>query len=383
MKCKWYHILLSLVAASGCQQLYDAPVKPMATGYLVVEGFISDGTTTIQLSRTTMLSDTSTSVYEDGAQITVESNGSDSFALSGSGNGVYSNAIVVLNKSEQYRLRIQTAAGEIYVSDFESLKATPQIDSVSWAREDGGVQIFATTHDPLDTSRYFYWTFSATWEFHSDYVSSLSFIMNNVTGQLYGVRYKYPDGHEDSSVYRCWSNLPSSSILINSTENVSPDVVYQQPLMFIPQGSQQLSVLFSILVNQYSISKGAYQFFQQLKNNTEQLGTIFDPLPSGLQGNIHCLTNTAETVVGFVDVSNLQQQRIFIANSQVPDWDYIYVGCVLDTLSNDSTDLSKVTFENVLPIAFVGNSMGQFTESSSDCIDCTLTGSNVKPTFWP
>ena len=69
--------------------------------------------------------------------------------------------------------------------------------------------------------------------------------------------------------------------------------------------------MYSINVKQYALSHEAYLFFEKIKKNTEQLGSIFDPQPSELQGNIHCITNPAETVVGYVDISEEKVQRNF------------------------------------------------------------------------
>jgi hypothetical protein len=383
MKWKYYPIFLFLLAAASCKQPYNAPVKAMPTGYLVVEGFISTGTTNIQLSRTTTLTDTAFSVMEDGALVSIEGSGNDSFALTSAGNGVYTSTNVTLNNTEQYRLRIVTAAGGLYLSDFETVKSTPPIDSLSWIRSPSGIQLYANTHDPLDTNRYFYWSYTETWEFHSDYVGTLKYVYNYSIDHVIGVTFKEPYGLPDSSIYKCWSSQASTNIITATTENIEPDVVYEQPLLFIPQGAQELSVLFSLSVNQYSVGKGAYQFLQELKNNTENLGTIFDPQPSQLQGNIHCQNNPSEIVVGYVEVSNQQTQRIFISNSQVPGWDYVYVGCSLDTLSNDSVSLVRTGLEYLLPVVFVDNGTAVFTAVYSPCLDCTLTGSNIKPSFWP
>jgi hypothetical protein len=383
MKWKWNYIFYLLLMGTGCRQIYNAPVKPMPAGYLVVEGFISTGTTNIQLSRTTTLSDTALNVVEDGALVSIEGSGNDSFALASIGNGTYTNAQISLNNSEQYRLRIVTSAGELYLSDFETVKATPPIDSVNWTRGTAGVQLYINTHDPLDTNKYYYWTYNETWEFHSDYVGDLKYIINYSLDHVIGVTWKFPYGLPDSSIYKCWSTQGSTTVITGTTENIVPDVVYQQPLLFIPQGAQELSVLFSLSVNQYSVGKGAYQFLQELKNNTENLGTIFDPQPSQLQGNIHCLTNPSETVVGYVEVSNLQNQRIFISNSQVPGWDYTYVGCSIDTLANDSVSLVRTGLEYLLPVVYLDNGTNYFSAVYSPCLDCTLTGSNVKPSFWP
>ena len=61
-----------------------------------------------------------------------------------------------------------------------------------------------------------------------------------------------------------------------------------------------------------------------MKKNTEDIGSFFGPLPSELKGNIHCLTNPEEPVIGFVTSSAATQKRIFIDASQVSNWLHYY-----------------------------------------------------------
>src|SRR5262249_13258380 len=141
------------------------------------------------------------------------------------------------------------------------------------------------------------------------------------------VAYKYPDHHEDTTIYKCWSTLASSSIILGSTEKLTTNVVFL-PVQYIEPHSEKLSVLYSLNLRQYAISHDEYLFLQKMKKNTEQLGTIFDPQPSQISGNVHCLTDPGETVIGYVEVAQEQVKRIFIANSQVPNWNYD-PGCVV------------------------------------------------------
>ncbi|MEO5998783.1 MAG: DUF4249 family protein, partial [Chitinophagaceae bacterium] len=56
------------------------------------------------------------------------------FPLADKGKGVYSADALNFNPVQKYRLRIKTAAGTEYLSDYVELKKTPAIDSVNWKR---------------------------------------------------------------------------------------------------------------------------------------------------------------------------------------------------------------------------------------------------------
>jgi hypothetical protein len=376
-------VFLSLVLA-GCKQSYNAPVKSSGTGYLVVEGFISSGTTNIQLSRTVKLSDTASIIYEHNAQMTIEGSSNDNFILTETGNGVYTNNQVMLNNAGQYRLHIHTAEGKEYISDFESVKDTPPIDSISWKEENDGVQIYANTHDPKNNIQYYLWNYDETWEIHSAYQSTIKYVRDTTTGLITGIAFRLPNYAYDTSIYQCWVSKSSTDVIDGTTEKLSSNVIYLQPLLFIPKSARELSVLFSIHVRQFGMSQAAYQFYEILKKNTEQLGTIFDAQPSLLKGNIHSVSDPSEIVVGYVDVSNERDQRIFISTEQVPDWNY-QTDCMLTLLVNVEGELNKYGFlVPVIPYKIDNAThIENFFASTKECVDCTTSGTNIRPSFWP
>jgi hypothetical protein len=305
---------------TSCLQKYNAPVKSPPTGYLVVEGYIDigGGQTNIRISRTTPLSDSAVYLAENGGTVVVEGSQGDSDLLNPQGNGLYS-AVLGLNPEEQYRLRITTSNEEQYLSGFEQPQLTPPIDSIYWTSASDGVQIFAATHDPTDSAKYFLWNYGETWEFHT-YISNLIWVWDSTLERPVTVTYRYTDMSYDSSIYTCWQGDTSSAIILGASNQLGQSVIDAQPITFIPQADVRLGVEYSINVHQIALNKNAYAFYQQLQTNTEQLGNFFSPLPTQPAGNISCLTNSNETVVGCVYVSRQESKRIFISKPEVPEW---------------------------------------------------------------
>ncbi len=368
----------------SCREAYNVPSPSPPTGYLVVEGFINNGTepTTIRLSRTAKLYDSAEVIYEYNAQVSIEGENNESYPLYESINGTYLSSELHLNSNEKYRLHILTTDGKEYLSDFEPVKTTPPIDSISWVRENG-VQLYINTHDPQNNTKYYQWKYEETWEFHSAFANSLVYIFDTATSKNIGVDYKYPSAATDTTILKCWKTQSSTTISLGSTEKLVQDIIFL-PLNFIEPASVKISVRYSINVKQYALSQDAYLFLQKIKKNTEQLGSVFDPQPSELQGNIHCITNPAEVVVGFVEVTQEQQQRIYITNEQVPDWGYNQ-GC--PTIIVDNNEDSILKYASGLMPAFPNQVARDFIVSfyaaEPRCIDCTLRGTNVKPDYWP
>jgi len=173
-------------------------------------------------------------------------------------------------------------------------------------------------------------------------------------------------------------------------------------LLLIPRNSDKLMVEYSVIATQCGLSDSAYNYLLLMQSNTENLGSIFDPLPSALKGNIQCVTDPSQTVVGFVNASGSQQKRVFI-NSPA-DWDD-YPTCYLkDTVLPKDPVILAWYFADVTPHPVpigpngdpdpppselyipLGSSLMPpgWTSNIEECIDCRLKGgSTTKPSFWP
>lgn len=59
--------------------------------------------------------------------------------------------------------------------------------------------------------------------------------------------------------------------------------------------------LFSYI---YNISPGAYNYYEALNNQLNATSRIYDPLPTQLTGNMHCINDSNQVVLGFFEVSS-------------------------------------------------------------------------------
>jgi hypothetical protein len=358
----------------SCREPYTPGPVAAPGSYLVVEGAIDPGTdsTIIKLSKTVTLSSKNAFNPVIGASVTVQNNqNTNAIPLTGDGHGNYIAVGLNLSPALQYRLAITTSDGS-YQSDFVPVKRTPPIDSVGYLLTGGGLQLYVNTHDPANNTTFYMWQYQETWIFHSEYESSI--IADTIT---HTIRSRNPN----EEVSRCFGNDASSVILINSTQHLGKDVVYRSPLTLIPLSSEKLEDKYSILVKQYALTAGAYAFYLNLKNNSEQLGSIFDALPSQINGNIHNVSNSTVPVVGYLTISNAQTKRIFISNDALP---------VVPTVYPYSCQLEGVTFDQVPTVFFtkpydfvpISEIADGYTFSSTVCADCTVRGTTQTPSFW-
>ncbi|HLX92204.1 MAG TPA: DUF4249 domain-containing protein [Puia sp.] len=377
-------LLLIFIDDLFCRQPYNPPALAGGVHYLVVDGTIISGndSTIIYLSRTQNVSDSTYnffSVAETGALVSVIGANGDSYDLNEQSAGKYATNQLNLNNSELYRLKIITSNGSQYLSDDMPVRITPPIDSVSWQSESEGVQIYVNTHDPQNNTRYYRWQYTETWEYHpadgSEYIYDPqdTTVIERDTNQM---------------VSTCWQTNQSTDLLLGSSAKLSEDIIYEQPLILIPSESQKLSVEYSILVRQYALDASSFAFWQLLQQSTEQLGSLFDPQPSQLTGNIHNVSNPNEPVLGFISFATLQEQRIFIIRP--PNWVYpIPIGCNLIRVGNTPDSLVlEYGLGGYAPVTgIIAPSSGAIVAYNSavlSCVDCTLQGgTTTKPSFWP
>jgi hypothetical protein len=379
-----------LLAMWGCKKPFTPTAISNTPKYLVVEGVINAGadSTYIKLSRTVSISaDSSVSDPERSAIVIVQSNANDSYPLTEIIPGTYAVPSLNLDVTKKYKLSIKTVDNKQYVSDLVSVNVTPPIDSVGFNIQANSLQIYVNTHDSNNNTRYYRWDYAETWQFHAKYYSS--FITNGSA-----IVPRTPDQY----VYNCFGNYVSSTIVLGSSAKLTQNVIYQNPLISIASTSLKLQSKYSILVHEYALTPDAYTFWTNLKKNTEQLGSIFDPQPSNINGNIHSVTDASLPVVGYVSACTVQTKRIFISYSQLPQsWTAVYpYECQIDSEWFDrpnSFPPENMATEDLVPLGSSIIPLYEFYPKGSPfpagflaadvhCADCTTMGTTVRPSYW-
>ena len=352
-----------LIGLSGCVESYEPPVIKEVNHYLVVEGRINtDGEiSTIKLSRSTNLSDTAYIQEEEGAVVAVVGENMH-MSLTPQGKGVYS-ASLNINTAQPYYLEITTEEGKVYRSQELIGKYTPPIDSINWEiLPEQQIQLYVNTHDPTNESQYYQWDYVETWEFHAAYQSYLNYVNGKLIPRT-----------EANQIYTCWHSDHSTSILLGSSAQLSEDIIYQKPLVTVPF-KWKLSSKYSILVTQYTLTQEAYQYLENMKKNSEDLGSFFDSQPVELQGNLYCVTTPGEPVIGYVTSGVQQEKRIYITSQEVDYFEFDR-NCETQTVSGDED------FDKLGLVPLYSDPLG-IISTTKFCGDCSLRGTTEKPSFW-
>ena len=371
-----YTFLAFILIVGNCVDPYNPPALESSERYLVVDGYINsgEGITTFKLSYTDNLNNYSTIPVVPTADVFIESKAGKSFKLNNAKKGVFESNLGGLSIDDQYRLHIIVKDGGEYYSRFEEVKNTPDIDSVFWEHADDGIKINVTTHDPQNSTRYYCWDYVETWKFRVAFHSDLKY-----------VNYKFVPRPPEEQLFECFKSSTSSAISVATSERLSEDIIYRFPLVWVPaSNTNKLSVKYSVLIKQYSLTKEGFDYWLNLKKISENLGGFFDPQPATLTGNIYSVEDPSEPVLGYVSGGKVVEKRIFISKEEYKKNVFTgKEGCVMDTIPGNGRP-EKVFNPSTIPLYTTVDSKGrnQLFVGDASCADCTTQGTRAVPDFW-
>jgi hypothetical protein len=269
----------------------------------------------------------------------------------------------------KYTLHINTNNSTANHYSYESLpmemKAAPPIDSLYYEKvtlkekdqHSGpweGCQIFLDTQDPGGSCRYYRWDYTETWKFH------LPYYVPNQT---------------------CWITNSSTDIIVKSTSALAIDRISRLPVKFISNESDRLSVRYSILVNQYSVGEDEYSYWDKLQNISQDVGSLYDITPATIPGNIFCVEDPSEQVLGYFSVSAKTSKRIYI-DEYFRGLVNLYTECPSDTIyGNASIPNLNLSVWIIVDEPYEMPPYKVLTNRKV-CADCTVRGTTVQPDFW-
>jgi len=339
---------------------------------LVVEGLITDqlGTNIVKLSRSLPLAGKKIIKPVRGYNVTISDDEGNSHLLSEKEPGTYITDSATFRGivGRKYKLIIRAnnigAPNYTYESLPMEMKPVPPIDSIYFEKviietgtawKKNGCQIYLDTHDPENKCKYYRWDYTETWEFRLPY-----YVTNN----------------------RCWISERSNVINIKSTNVLSASNIVQYPLKYISPETDRLSVKYSLLVNQYSLNEDEYDFWSKIQNISQDVGSLYDITPASIPGNIFCIEDPGETVLGYFSVSSVNSKRIHIKESFLGLVN-LYYQCPTDTVH------SLEEIEDVLNTKYWIIEDGSYDippywviTNKKGCADCTVRGTNIKPSWW-
>lgn len=366
---------------AGCREPFEPEIDNAQSGVLVVEGYLdSNGLESIlSISKTAPISGTDSNIPEPGALVSLVSDAGQLYKLTELEEGKYLFQQDI-PENQSFRLEILLRNGEKYISDPMTPIVSPDILEAGYMRDEEGVEVFLNTQGN-EVADDFLWTYEETWVFRP--VIRVPYIYRNDTKQVELRK-------EEERIDLCYKSETNPDLLLETSSRFEDQVVFRQTITEIPQGDERLMERYSILISQKSIPQEAVEFWETLKRNTDDLGTIFSPLPSIITGNLHLEGDENQPVVGFISLGVIKQVRLYIDQKDVIPWGFndpefddcsislepVYIGTP-QYFSDFGTGA-------ILPARELmeGTTIVAYYTSTRRCSDCTLYGNRVKPDFW-
>jgi hypothetical protein len=289
-----FFISLFFIAFIGlsCLDQVDLPTQ-RTNQVLVVEGLFSNLLEENFLKLTYTLPVGSQKSIEPvvGAYIELRSNNGEKVIYKPATDavGIYrpTDKTLIAKDGIKYSIYIKLLNGKEFSSAPESLPTNVPIQKVTARfRKEApiGYQIFADFQDPKDSENYYRWEADA-----------------------YHVRLS--TGGQQGCCKICYVLINSEGINNFSDAGVNGGLVRLRPVHF--SQAYTLGKHFAE-VKQLSITRNAYQYWQKYKNQLNRKGTIFDPLPAPVYGNISNINDPNEFALGYFEVASISKSKLEI-----------------------------------------------------------------------
>jgi hypothetical protein len=282
-------------------------VTEEGAGSLVIDGVITDqpGPQVIKLSRSINFDNTRVlrvyPVPEQKAIVTIK----DRQGVVENGQevqpGTYQFNTIQGVVGHTYELSIQTADGNMYVSQPETMRPVPSIEKIDFEfkfydhlfiNAAGNPRIlpmdaffiYVTVNDPSEKGNYYRWQSDGIFEFFS---------LN-----------------DNPAIKQCWAPVPrlESKIEIEDDTNINGKS-FRQLVCVIPYDRP---TQYLVKIRQQSLTEAAHNFWKASLAQQVSTGSLFDAPPAAVTGNVYNVADPEETVLGFFGASSIFRTSLLL-----------------------------------------------------------------------
>ncbi len=400
-----YHflfLLISFLLASSCVDQYWPDLKGSDEQIVVIDGKITNepGPYTVKLSYSSTLQNPQFNGIGD-ATVIIEDDEGNAETLTEVSFGVYQTAENGIQGTvgRSYKISVTVGQGKHLESDFQELLAPSSYESISAVEEtrisqyneeeyEEGYQFYVSPIINSNEQTFLYWEIIETYEYHSSY--RIHRVYNgHKPGTEFGAdeNFRLP---EADTLFRCWLTQPVSKKYVFNTAQLEESSGNKIPLHFIRYNSEEMKYKYSILVNQYNISEGAYTYMKNLADQQLNQGGLYTTQPYQLRGNIKNAEDENEIVLGYFLVGSRepnQSKRLTVETPQGKNiWEDLKCsGVEAPTGVFYDYEIRYYNKPDQLPLylTWVGSGSMLLYRYPEYCVNCTLAGgTKEKPDYW-
>lgn len=287
----------------------------------------------------------------ENAKVSISSDDGQIEILTDIGSGLYqTNATGIRGQiGRSYSVSVTTEAGNIYQSRRERIVESAEIDSLYFKYEEQDVllpgnitikgksaKVMVDFYDHLDEENYYGWTWKSTYQIETHpelFTINVVMVSTPVIDPL-------PCSYFGCNCCICWLTSEEQNDLELAKDKLfNGKKVEQQLVATIPLEAAKFQFKHHIVVSQKSLSKEAFEFWSQIKEQ-ESATTLFATPPAKITGNIININNPGEDVWGYFSASDVKEKAFFIYPFDIPS------GLIdFDQINNDCRTVPNATNE--------------------------------------
>lgn len=284
-----------------------------------------------------------------------------------------------LDKNGTYRLCISIPNDGEYASEFKKCLPTPAIEELRYSvpQDSSCVYIEVSSQKGGESTGYYKWSYNEVWHNKPDIIAELNY---HPSGYMY-----HKSAEEMHTLFNCYKSQNSTDIMIANTEYLQENKITGEKIVTIGTTDNRISKLYMIAVTQSAIDAQGYRYWESMKKNTTGTGGLFAPQPSEVRGNIASLTSENQQVIGYINVSSVSIDTLFINHRKLGIYD--------DSRCRNSVKRYKKTFwydvyhnEGWRPIAYMKDENGNDLTDEAQWAPATCVTVDIcipKPSYWP
>lgn len=298
--------LMAMCCAPSCVYPFEVDA-PQTQKRLVIEGNILIGALTeVNLSYMMGLNTPDSEMKNDkpAGKAWVESEDGKRYEAE-EGNG--SSSIVIDTRTApakgRYRLCVEDlGTSREYVTSWQEVNPPAEIDDLTYVWDENTMTLCLSAHS--EEGSYFRWAYVEDYKFHAD--RPKDFIFD------YAENKEVELEESDYSTYWCWTTNSSREVDLVATTDLEDNRLVAHKFHTFSRGSMRLQTRYRMTIYLSCISADAYRYLDNLKITSDFTGDLFTPLPSDVNGNITCVEDPNEKVIGYVDVCQISTKEFYL-----------------------------------------------------------------------
>lgn len=209
-----------------------------------------------------------------------------------------------------YTLHINTAEGGKYKSKPETVLSVPKIENIQLRNTRVGTENpLVDSKDVLLTSK-----FTDTPNERNYYLWRVSHSIINLITEPHLAR-------EDPAecCNSCYMpDIEAEKFFAVLSDDLFDGLATEQPAIHIPDDGIRFKSRYKLQLNQYAITEDAFRFLKLARQQLDLTGSVFDPPPANLRGNMINLNQPDQPVLGYFIAADVSSKIVYINKDDIP-----------------------------------------------------------------